>query len=254
MNCAESRLLLHADADRELDVASSLELARHLKTCAACGADVNAIRSLKATLQQPSLRHDVPTSLRREIRRMTRKSVDDSQPRLGNSLRFWKWLAFGTTAAAILMLVLRPEGVSEQDQLLNEAVAGHVRSLMADHLTDVASSDQHTVNPWFNGKLDFAPEVKDFAAAGFPLVGGRLDYLKGRSVAVLVYGRNKHLVNVFIWPESATAGGKLSAGIRRGYSIINRRVGDLHYCLVSDLNEKDLAELASLFEDGTNPR
>src|SRR6185436_17555679 len=121
--------------------------------------------------------------------------------------------------------------------MLNEAVASHVRSLMVEHLTDVASSDQHTVKPWFNGKVDFAPDVKDFTAQGFPLVGGRLDYLNGRTVAVLVYQRNKHFINVFVSPTESSGRGKLTLEKRRGYSVINRETGGLHYCLVSDLNE-----------------
>jgi len=131
--------------------------------------------------------------------------------------------------------------------LLNEAVASHVRSLMVEHLTDVASSDQHTVKPWFNGKLDFAPDVKDFAAQGFPLVGGRLDFLNGRAVAALVYRRNTHFINVFVWPATNTGSGKSALENRRGYFVINREANGLHYSLVSDLNEKELAELANLF-------
>jgi len=137
--------------------------------------------------------------------------------------------------------------MSGRDQLLNEAVASHVRSLMVEHITDVTSSDQHTVKPWFSGKLDFAPVVKDFAAQGFPLVGGRLDYMNGRAVAALVYRRNNHLINVFVWPARDTGSGKPAVENHRGYSVINREMDGLHYCLVSDLNDKELVELANLF-------
>ncbi len=108
-------------------------------------------------------------------------------------------------------------------------------------------ADQHTVKPWFNGKLDFAPDVKDFAAQGFPLVGGRLDYLNGRAVAALVYRRNKHFINVFVWPAANAGGGKPAVQNRRGYFIINREADGLHYCLVSDLNAEELTQLAKLF-------
>src|SRR4029078_5320611 len=111
------------------------------------------------------------------------------------------------------------------EDFLNQAVATHVRSLMVEHLTDVASTDQHTVKPWFDGKLDFAPEVKDFAAQGFPLAGGRLDYLNGRVVAALVYRRNKHYINVFVWPPASGGSGKLIVEKRRGYVVINRERG-----------------------------
>jgi anti-sigma factor RsiW len=247
MNCAESRLFLHAHADGELDVANGLELERHLRTCAACASEQKSVNSLKAALRQSSLRYDAPDWLRKEVRRMARASGNETRPRLFQSLLLWKSLAFGATAAAVLAILLLP-GITGRDQMLNEAVASHVRSLMAEHLTDVASSDQHTVKPWFNGKLDFAPDVKDFATEGFPLVGGRLDYLNGRPVAALVYRRNKHFINVFIWPAGHTGGGTVAIEHRRGYSVLNREANGLHYCLVSDLNESELAELANLFE------
>ncbi|PYK60719.1 MAG: hypothetical protein DME21_11000 [Verrucomicrobia bacterium] len=246
MNCAESRLLLHAHADGELDVANSLELERHLKTCAACVAEQKSLHSLKSALRQSSLRYDAPESLLKEVRRLGRGSGGEAQPGIFQSLLLWKWLAFGATAVATVAILSRPEGISGRDQMLDEAVASHVRSLMAEHLTDVTSSDQHTVKPWFDGKVDFAPDVKDFAAEGFPLIGGRLDYLNGRAVAALVYRRNKHCINVFVWPATNTENGKRALENRRGYSVINRETKGLHYCLVSDLNEKELTELGSL--------
>ena len=245
MNCAESRLLLHAHADGELDVVNSLELERHLKTCATCTAERKSLLGLKTALRQSSLRYDAPDSLRREVQRMARGQKGETRPRLLQSLLFWKSLAFGATALALLAIILRP-GIFERDQLLNEAVDSHVRSLMVGHLTDIASSNQHTVKPWFEGKVDFAPEVSDFATQGFPLVGGRLDYLTGRPITALVYRRNKHFINVFVWPVAASGDGKVETENRRGYSVINREAGGLHYCLVSDLNEKELAELANL--------
>jgi anti-sigma factor RsiW len=245
MNCAESRLLLHAHADGELDAASSLELERHLKTCDACAGEKQSVHSLKAALRQSSLRYDAPDSLRKEVRRLARTSGGATSPHFDSRL-LWKFLAFGASAFAMLAILFPPGRNSERDQLLNEAVAGHVRSLMAEHLTDVASSDQHTVKPWFNGKLDFAPDVKDFAAQGFPLVGGRLDYLSGRAVAALVYRHNKHFINVFVWPAQNARLGKLDSQKHRGYSVINRDADGLRYCVVSDLNEKELAEFANL--------
>ena len=245
MNCAESRLLLHADADGELDVANSLELELHLKTCAACAGEKQAVHSLKTVLRHSALRYDAPESLRNEIRRKARTSAGTTSMRF-NPLLLWKSLAFGATAFAVLVILLRP-AMSDRDQLLSDAVASHVRSLMVEHLTDVASSDQHTVKPWFNGKLDFAPEVKDFATQGFPLVGGRLDFLGDRAVAALVYRRNRHFINVFVWSAAHTGSGKEKIEKRRGYSIISHEANGLNYCLVSDLNEKELAELANLF-------
>ena len=245
MNCTESRLLLHADADGELEAARNVELAGHLKTCPACAAEKKSVLSLKAALRQPPLRYKAPESLRKEVQRMVRPSGGAISRRF-NPLLLWKSLALGTTALAFFAMLLRP-GISERDQLLNEAVASHVRSLMVEHLTDVPSSDQHTVKPWFTGKLDFAPDVKDFTAQGFPLVGGRLDYLRGRTVAALVFRRNKHYINVFVWPAADTDHLKSAVENRRGYSVITRDAGGLHYCLISDLNEKELSELANFF-------
>jgi len=246
MNCAESREFLHAHADDELDVANRLELERHLHKCAACAVERQAIQSLKTALWQSPLRYQAPDSLRKELGRMTRTADGRTRPSLFQSLLLWRSLALGAAAIAMLAMLIRP-GLFERDHLLEEAVSSHVRSLMADHLTDVSSSDQHTVKPWFSGKLDFAPNVRDFAAQGFPLVGGRLDYLDGRAVAALVYRRHKHLINVFVWP-AANPAPQQSGGRLRGYSVISREAEGLRYCLISDLNEKELAELAGLLE------
>src|SRR5207302_2574390 len=140
--------------DGELDVPSSLELERHLGACPACVAERESLRWLKAALRDSPLRYDAHDALRKEVRRLGRASAAQPRPRLVQSLLLWKSLAFTAVAFALLALLLRP-GVSSHDELMNEAVAGHVRSLMAEHLTDVASSDQHTVKPWFIGKLDF---------------------------------------------------------------------------------------------------
>jgi anti-sigma factor RsiW len=245
MNCTESRLLLHANADGELDASNSLELERHLKTCSACVAEERSLHSLQSALRQPALRYDAPDSLRREVRRIARAPETQIRPRLLQSLLLWKSLAFGAVAFLLLAILWQP-GMSERDRLLNEAVASHVRSLMVDHLTDVVSSDQHTVKPWFNGKLDFAPDVRDFSTQGFPLVGGRLDYLNGRPVAAIVYQHNKHFINVFIWPVSNGRDEAMKTENRRGYSVVTRETNGLRYCLVSDLNEKEITELAHL--------
>jgi anti-sigma factor RsiW len=247
MSCSESRELLHAHADNELDVANSLALERHLVNCTACNTEMRAIQSLKTALQHPSLRYNAPDSLRKEVSRMARTASDGDRRSMFKSLLLWKSLAFGATAVALLMVLIRPWGLGS-DHFLDEAVSNHVRSLMAQHLTDVSSSDQHTVKPWFNGKLDFAPNVKDFAAEGFPLVGGRLDYLDGHAVAALVYRRHAHLINVFVWPKANAPSEKPGVDHLRGYSVIRCGTEGMRYCLVSDLNQQELAELAGLLE------
>ena len=244
MNCAETHPLLHAYTDGELDLVRSLEVEQHLKTCNACATQKNSLLSLRSMLRNSSLSYRAPDSLRQKVGEIVPAPVEKNAPRRDSSIWFWKLLAFGATAFAVITLVLRPSGVSDFNQIADEAVAGHVRSLMADHLTDVASTDQHTVKPWFNGKLDFAPDVKDFAAQNFPLVGGRLDYLGDRPVAALVYRHNKHVINVFVWPAANSR--QMTPGVEslRGYSVINRTANGLQYCLVSDLNEPELSQLA----------
>src|SRR5207302_6172643 len=161
----------------------------------------------------------------------------------------WRAVAFGLPAAlaavialSIVPLLGRP---TTRDFSIDEIVSGHVRSLMADHLTDVASSDKHTVKPWFEGKLDFSPAVVDLADHGFPLVGGRLDYLAGYPVAALVYGRQRHFVNVFVRPDSGADGRERSLS-RHGFQVIRWSQAGMSYWAVSDLNPADLGELVAL--------
>jgi anti-sigma factor RsiW len=135
----------------------------------------------------------------------------------------------------------------EDDAIAREVVSGHIRSMMANHLTDVASTDQHTVKPWFSGKVDFSPPVTDFAGADFPLVGGRLDYLQGRSVAALVYTHRKHIINVFVWPTATTHEETAPAATRQGFHVIHGVHAGMAYWVVSDLNAGDLATFARMF-------
>ncbi len=243
MNCNETYPLLHAYADGELDLVRSLDVERHLKTCPACAAARDSIQSLRSALRQSDLAYSAPQALRNRLRERIRERT--SEPRANVSRQwFWQVFAFGATALAILIFLLRPAGISEADQLANEAISGHIRSLIPGHLTDVASSDQHTVKPWFNGKIDFAPDVKDYAAQGFPLVGGKLDYLNGQPVAALVYRRNNHFINVFVWPAKRPLPER--AGTQRGFSFVNHDSNGMHHFIVSDLNLKELTEFAAL--------
>jgi len=177
----------------------------------------------------------------------------EARPRGLFTLPPWRWAAVpvaATLAAAFAWSVaVSRSGTSADDLVLAELVSGHVRSLMADHLVDVATSDQHTVKPWFNGKVDFAPPVADFKASGFPLVGGRVDYIAGRPAAVLVYKRSQHTVNVFIWPAGKEEGQALRNATVQGYHLLRWSGSGLTFWAVSDVNSTDIESLARLFQE-----
>jgi anti-sigma factor RsiW len=160
----------------------------------------------------------------------------------------WRWLAIAATVLLALFLGWRLPSLlpgSGENALASAIVDAHLRSLQPGHLEDVQSTDQHTVKPWFDGKLDFAPPVQDFVNQGFPLRGGRLDVIRGRTVAVLVYARRKHLVNVFVWPTTEADSEPVS-GSQLGYHWIDWRKGGMEMYAVSDLNPDDLRELQRL--------
>lgn len=247
MNCTETRPLFQAYIDNELDLVRSLDVERHLKECARCAAARNSLLALRSALQQNGLTYSAPAALYHKVRPMGAPAREEA--RIPRRTGWLPWAGFAVAAFAALLLLVRPAGMSDNDVLLNDAVNSHVRSLMVNHLMDVVSTDQHTVKPWFNGKIDFAPDVKDFASQGFPLVGGRLDYLDGQTVAALIYHRNKHFINVFVWPSAETEPSGTES--LHGYSIINRDAKGLHYCLVSDLNTKELGDLADLVSGQT---
>src|SRR5207302_1917692 len=228
MNCEEATRLMDGYLDGELDPITSQTIEQHLRECdkgdQAYKAHALLIRSIsdKAPYYKApaGLRERIQSSLREEIAERSPGSVSRNIPSLFQSKpserraipfgRQWSWLALAAAIvlAAIIAFNLAPRLQRPgADQLLaTQLIASHVRSLMANHLTDVPSSDQHTVKPWFNGKLDFSPPVKDLTNEGFPLVGGRLDYLANRPVAALVYQRQKHFINLFIWPATEGPG------------------------------------------------
>ena len=191
-----------------------------------------------------SLRYRAPASLEKKVRAALVRQ--DREERKAGWFRF-QWPSLGATAAAataalaLVVLVWFRPAANTLDQ---EVVESHIRSLMGNHLMDVPSTDQHTVKPWFAGKLDFSPPVQDFSAEGFPLIGGRLDYLDGHPVAALLYRRNQHIINVFVWPVTTNDRG-LRDTTRQGYHVIETIHGGMEYCLVSDLNQLELKQLGN---------
>ncbi len=256
MDCVDARVLIHGHLDGELDLATDVEVQRHIEDCARCVGEYAALRSMRMRLRDEDFRFDVPEALKERIRRaiptpetlaLPRLSAYQAQrgPWMTRAIRFAIPMAIGAMLA--LIIVPRAMSPSADQRLAIEVVTSHVRSLMAEHLMDVASTDQHTVKPWFNGKLDFSPPVTDFAKQGFPLVGGRLDYIDGRPVAALVYQRNKHVINVFMWPRIRVG----SSGIRKietenGYNVDQLIVAGMNCWVVSDLNRQELDKFAAL--------
>jgi anti-sigma factor RsiW len=260
LTCEELETLLHAFVDGELDLVRSLEVECHLQGCQACARAVRGHQALQTTLRDPALYHRPPAGLEERVRASLRAGLASpsiAEPRPVRIAPFWRPLALAASVALVAVLVwgiLRGESQPSADQLLAQQVASsHARSLMESHIVDVASSDQHTVKPWFTKRLDFAPPVKNLADNGFPLVGGRLDYLDNRQAAALVYKRNLHDINLFIWPSARRAARSpevVAVPDHPGYQLIHWTDGDLTYWAVSDLNEKDLREFVRLVQGG----
>src|SRR5439155_12198695 len=232
-----------AYADRELDLVRTTEIEQHLGGCRACSQAYENIRALSAALKSSDLYFKTPAQLKRRIRAsLCAEDKDASTHQRSNAptLFWWQWLKWGIpVAGTALFAFLVATGLirsSTDERLAQEVTASHVRSLMAAHLTDVTSSDQHTVKPWFDGKIDFAPPVKDLVAQGFPLVGGRLDYLQDRQVAALVYQRHNHFINLFIWPATRSSNTTHKPAVRQGYNLIHWNESGMTFWAVSDLN------------------
>ncbi|HYL58414.1 MAG TPA: anti-sigma factor [Candidatus Acidoferrales bacterium] len=253
MNCDDARILLHAHLDGELDLARDLEVQRHIADCPRCTPEYSAMLALRARLKDESLRYQAPAELKEKTRRaiaIAPGSTPASSQRPPGAYRRSMRLLLPLGAAAILALMFAPRamGPSETQQLAREVVTSHVRSLMASHLMDVASTDQHTVKPWFDGKLDFSPPVTDFSKDGFPLVGGRLDYLGERPVAALVYQRGKHVINVFMWPAARDTTSVERIETQRGYNVEQLTIAGMNCWVVSDLNRAELSKFAALLK------
>jgi anti-sigma factor RsiW len=243
MSCELSANTLHGYFDGELDAVRSAEFEEHMAGCGECRRSLAIMSSLREGLHKADLYQAAPIRLRSRI-----SEELGSQTR--SSVTKWKWLLIPAVSLALVLIAVRVGSVLRQnrtdvDRLQAELLDAHVRSLQPGHLTDVLSTDQHTVKPWFDGKLDFIPPVDDFSQQGFPLVGARLDVLKGRNVAVLVYGRRKHWINLFVWPEGAESG-VTSEGSRQGYNWLNWHTGETQFSLVSDVSSGDLRELQQL--------
>jgi anti-sigma factor RsiW len=247
MSCVETRILLHALLDGELDAGHAREVEAHLRDCAPCSGEFRAHRRMQeAIASAAALRFDAPLSLRRRIEKALPLAPQRTASRRGILQGFVMGTALSTAMAASLVIgVIRSD---EQGRLLGDVVSAHVRSLQGAHLTDVETSDQHTVKPWFNGKLDLAPPVVDLTARGFTLIGGRLDYLDGRTVAAVVYRRRKHIINLFVASAADLGRQGLKLEMSQGYNIYRWSERGLDFLAVSDINTDELREFVEKFE------
>jgi len=235
----EMTLLVQAEFDGELDAAQAAALATHRADCPICQAAAESLGRVRQALREQAPYHRAPDSLRARL-------TAQAAPRRVTLVRTAGWrraaAAFvaGGAIAASVMLALVPSGAPG---LSDQVLAGHLRALEPGHLEDVISTDQHTVKPWFDGKLDFAPPVKDLKADGFPLEGGRLDYLDGRRVAAMVYGRAKHVIDLYAWPD---AGADTAPTVleRDGYTLVRWRQDGMALWAVSDVERDQLVDFA----------
>ena len=234
---------LDAYLDGELAPEDARALEAHIAACAECTRFRDNRLALRAAIKTRVPRFTAPPPLQEELRRRARRR------RFGAGLA-WRSLALAASLAVVAVGSWRlGERRGAGERLADEMLAVHIRSLMPGHLTDVQSSDQHTVKPWFNGKVDFSPPVYDFAGRGYPLLGGRLEYVDGRAVSALVYGRRQHVINVLLWPSDRAPGGEAGAPslqTRQGYHVLHWVTPSYSYWVVSDLGVGELQEFRGL--------
>ncbi len=245
MNCDEASILLHALIDGELDAGHAREVEAHMAGCENCAAQLAAYRQLRAAMPGRALAYAAPASLRARIDRAVPSPVSAASRR-----SLLKGFALGglvsaAAAAGITFVIVRDD---RDSRILSEAISAHLRSLQADHLTDVLSGDQHTVKPWFNGKLDVAPPVIDLTARGFTLIGGRLDFIDGKPVAAIVYRRRVHVINLFVAQGLGAALPSRRFETMQGFNILRWSDQGLNLLAVSDLNREELEEFGNKFE------
>jgi anti-sigma factor RsiW len=270
--CDDNARWLHGYLDGELDLVRSLEIEEHLKTCPDCAQYLRSQQTLRKAFRSSALYERAPKGLDARIRAAVAQAAGEAGAQAQGSApaedaathrrvvairpparrAALNWLAVAAAvllAAALAWRMLPGEGRPSPDQLLaQEVVASHIRSLQPGHLMDVQSTDQHTVKPWFNGKVDFSPSVKDFAQDGFPLVGGRLDYVRRRDVAALVYQRRQHLINLYEWPDESAVDKPVRSTSLQGYNMLVWQRGGMYYSAVSDLNPSELRQFSQLLQ------
>ena len=245
MTSDEAKILLHALIDGELDAGHAREVEDHIAGCAACAAELAAYREMSKTIAAADLRYAAPPLLRKRIE----AALPQAQAQMPNRRAVLRGFAMGSAVSAIAAtglvgIVLRND---DAQRIESEVVSAHLRSLQAGHLTDVISTDQHTVKPWFNGKLDVAPPVIDLTALGFTLIGGRLDYVDARPIGAVVYRRRAHVINLFVAQTASTERRPAKMETIQGFNIRSWGDAEFTYIAVSDIPPEDLATFERAF-------
>jgi anti-sigma factor RsiW len=244
---------MHPYLDRELDLVNGLEVEAHIEGCPSCAREEASLRVLRTAIADGGLYYEAPVQLERRVRSSLREAR--------RTERGWSWAlpqygwagaaAMGALLVAILVSGVLPSGTQPADLISREVVDNHLRSLKEDHLADVLSSNQHNVKPWFDGRLNFAPPINDLTKEGFPLIGGRLDYLDNRPVAAVVYRRRRHIINLFILPMETTANARLVKQTSEGFNIVHWTESGMAYWAVSSLNQAELDTFTELLRAGS---
>ena len=246
MNCKDADVLMHALLDGELDAGHARDVEAHIETCPDCAARLQEAREFRAAFKPGAMRFTAPAALRARIE----GKLPAAPAKVASRRAVVKGFALGATVSALaasglLVMVMRTD---DERRVLGEVVSAHLRSLQAQHLTDVLSSDQHTVKPWFNGRLDVAPPVIDLTAQGFTLLGGRLDYADAKPVAAIVYRRRVHVINLFCAPAPASVRRAAKMQSLHGFNVRSWTDNGLNLWAVSDLNPEELSEFGEKFE------
>ena len=239
--CVDQELLLGGLVDNELDAANTAMVEAHVARCEGCREELERLQAVRSLLKTDGVRYSAPESLSRRI-----TALPELKPEAANENWVRRWVApglAGAIAASLAMVTLLPP--STESVVDQEIVSSHVRSLQPGHLTDVQTTNQHIVKPWFNGRIDFSPPVPELADQGFPLAGGRLDSINGQTVAAIVYHRRLHTVNLFVWPAKDRAERSF---VKDGFAVTEWSRNGLRFAAVSDIPPGELQQFHKLFE------
>jgi anti-sigma factor RsiW len=258
MDCKIVAILLHPYFDGELDEGTAASVKAHLSECAECNKELAALQALREATKRAVPRYTAPESLRQRLAQSSvRPSTADLVRSRGRSVLQSRWLALAASlvlvaglSSAVTRAVLEPDGAAgSQDLLTRDLVSSHLRALAAPNPIDVASSDRHTVKPWFAGRVEVSPPTVDLSQQGFPLVGGRVDYVGSRRVAVLVYKHAQHYIDVYVLPEDASLDKPGSADtsliMSQGLGLIHRNIDGVSVWAVSDMDRSELTTFAN---------